>query len=231
MLRIAGGLVIFLLALPVLADDDKPKDKPKTPAEQVRAVIDEYQDAQIAFSKAYRAAKTDEERQKILKEKNPDSTKFADRLLAIAEKNSKDEAAVEALVWVATNTHDSKKDSPRAKALGLLVKEHVQSAQLERVCQRLGNGMNADEEAFLRAVVEKNKNEDVQSEALLALGQRLGQAASLARQLKGDANMPSSTSSSMARKRSRSCSRATQPRRNRKASKFIANSPRNTWSN
>src|SRR5262249_8001533 len=132
MLRIAGGLVILLLALPALADDTQPKDKdkPKTPAEQVRAIIEEYEDARLAYFKALRAAKTDEERQKVIKDKNPDSAKFAERLLVVADKNLKDEAAVEALVWVATNTYDSKKDSPRARALGLLLKEHVQSDKL-----------------------------------------------------------------------------------------------------
>lgn len=194
MLRIAAGLVL-LLALPALADDDKPKDKdkpkaePKTPAEQVQAVIEEYEDAQRDFSKAYRAAKTSEERQKVIQEKNPDAGKFAPRLFAIAEKHPKDAAAVDALVWVVTNIYDSGKDSPRGKALGLLLKEHVQSDKLERVCQALGNGMNADEETFLRAVVEKNKTEEVRGEALLALGQRLGQSATMARRLKGDAKM------------------------------------------
>jgi hypothetical protein len=179
----------MLLAWPVLADDDKPKDK-QSPAEQVKAIIKEYADAQNDFSKAYQQAKTEEERQKIGKEKYPQAEKFAPRLLALAEKNAKDPGAVDALIWVVTNTYESSKDSPRAKALRLLRADHVQSDKLANVCQALANVASAvDEEAFLRAVLEKNKNDEVQSEALLALGQRLGQVATVARMLQGNADM------------------------------------------
>jgi hypothetical protein len=66
--------------------------------------------------------------------------------------------------------------------------DHVQSDKLVNVCQALANVVNAeDEEAFLRAVLEKNKNDDVQGEALLALGQRLGQVATVARSFKENA--------------------------------------------
>jgi hypothetical protein len=187
MLRIAGSLFVLLLAWPVLADDDKPKDK-QSPAEQVKAIIKEYQDAQADFSKAYQEAKTEEEREKIVKEKYPKAEKFAPRLLAVAEKNPKDPGALDALIWVVTNIYESGKDSPRAKALRLMRADHVQSDKLVNVCQALANVVNAeDEEAFLRAVLEKNKNDDVQGEALLALGQRLGQVATVARSFKENA--------------------------------------------
>jgi hypothetical protein len=189
MLRITGGLLVLVLAWPALADDEKPKDKDKqSPAEQVKAIIKEYQDAQSDFSKAYQEAKTEEDRQKIINEKYPQPGKFAPRLLAVAEKNSKDPGAVDALIWVVINTYESGKDSPRAKALQLLVADHVQSDKLANVCQVLANVVNAEEEeAFLRAVLEKNKNDDVQGETLLALGQRLGQVATVARTLQGNA--------------------------------------------
>jgi hypothetical protein len=191
MLRITGGLLVCLLAWPALADDDKSKDKDKqSPAEQVKAIIKEYQDAQRDFSKAYQEAKTEEDRQKIIKEKYPQPDKFAPRLLAVAEKNSKDQGALDALIWVVTNIYESGKDSPRAKALHFLLTDHVQSDKLANVCQALANVTNAEEEeAFLRAVLEKNKNDDVQGETLLALGLRLGQVATVARTLQGNAEM------------------------------------------
>jgi hypothetical protein len=87
-----------------------------------------------------------------------------------------------------TNIYESGKDSPRAKALHFLLTDHVQSDKLANVCLALANVVNAEEEeAFLRAVLEKNKNDDVQGEALLALGQRLGQVATVARTLQGNA--------------------------------------------
>ena len=145
MRRFAAGLVVLLLAWPAAADDDKPQDKAKdkaeakTPAEQVQAIIEEYEDARRAYSKAYGAAKSDEERQKIIQERFPQPAKFAPRLLAIAEKHPKDPAAVDALVWILT--YRSGKDSLRSKALSQLLQNHVESDKLDRVCQTLANGM------------------------------------------------------------------------------------------
>ena len=193
MARIAVGLVFLLLAWPAAADDDKAKDKPKeqdqpkTPAEQFQALVKEYNEAQQAFMKEYRAAKTQEERQKIVNEKQPQPDKFAPMFVELAEKNPKDEVAVDALTWVLTNTFafgPAANDSPRAKAIAQITRDHLQSKKLGMACQMLGNrGYDKETESLLRAILDKNPNEDVQAEACLALAQMIGQRAEMASRL------------------------------------------------
>jgi hypothetical protein len=190
-LRIVTGVVVLLLALPALADDDKPKDKPKgtdkqTPAEQYQALVKEFNDAQQAFFKEYREAKTQEEKQKLIKEKQPQPDKYAPKFIELAEKNPKEPMAIDALAWVLTHTFTfgpANKDSPRAKAVALLSRDHVQSEKLGMVCQMLAmRGNDKETETLLRTVLDKNPHKEVQAEACLGLAQMIGQQVAFARQ-------------------------------------------------
>ena len=171
MCRTVGGVVVLLLALPAWADD-KPKDKPSTPQEQYQALLKEQQGAMQAFSDAYQKAKDDEERNKVIKEKYPT---LAPKFLALAEKNPKDPVAFDALIWVVNNTSIGlgDKDNARAKAVALLLKDHVQSDKLGPVCQRLAQGYDQEGKDLLRGILDKNPSKDVQAEACLALAQSL----------------------------------------------------------
>ena len=180
MQRIGAGVVVLLLAWPALADDDKPTDNSKkpdkqTPAQQYQALVEEFDDAQQAFLKHYEEAKTREERVKVQKEKRSQPDKFAPKFIELAEKNAKDPVALDALVWVLTNTSASapaKKDSPRAKAIALVSRNHVKSAGLGPVCQALGSrGDEKEAETLLRTILQKNPHREVQGMAWLGLAQ------------------------------------------------------------
>jgi hypothetical protein len=172
--RMVGGILVLALALSVAAAEDDGKNKPATPAEQYKALLKEYQDATEVFSKAYAAAKTDEERQKVLAEKSP-LDKFAPRFLELAEKNPKDTVAVDALGWVLNNTSEpvGGKDSPRAKAIALLLRDHIRSDKLGQVCPRMAVDFARESETFLRTVLEMSPHKEVQALACLALAQFL----------------------------------------------------------
>jgi hypothetical protein len=193
MYRIVGGLVVLLLAWPALADD-KPKDKPKetdkqSPAEQYRALVTEYNQAQQDFFKAYQEAKTQQDKQKVLTEKRPQPEKYAAKFLVLAEKYPKEPAAVDSLVWIVQNTFapPNAKDSPRAKAIGLMLRDHIESDKLGIVCQSLGNNWQDQQaEALLRGILEKSKSDNVKSEAVLALGHLIGEKANVVRQLRDE---------------------------------------------
>ena len=174
MSRTVGGVLALLLALPALAADDKPKDKP-TPEEQYKALLKEQQDATLAYQAAFRKAATAEEKRKVREELSASQEKAATKFLELAEKNPKDPAAVDALVWIALSTNGGAggKDGPRARALALLGKEYVQSDKLGPLCQTLARSRDNDSTDLLRAVVEKNPNKDVQGAACLSLAQRL----------------------------------------------------------
>src|SRR5688572_30323750 len=115
--RIVGGILVLVLALSVAAADAGGQGKPAMPAEQYQALLKEYRDAQLAFQKARQGAKTYEE-QLLLKYPRPDQ--FAAKFLAFAERHDKDAAALDALLWVATNLSSQPpkgKNPLRTKAL------------------------------------------------------------------------------------------------------------------
>src|SRR5262249_52697467 len=151
----------------------------KTPQEQYNALLKEEDDAMKAFQDAYQKAKTQAEKNKVVKEKYPNPAKLAPKFLELAEKNPKDPVAVDALVRVVTNvrvvgtSNGGGKDNPRAKALAILLRDHVQSDKMGPVCQSLSNSYGKEGMELLRGILEKNPSKEVQAEACLALGQRL----------------------------------------------------------
>src|SRR5690349_13640286 len=107
-----GLLFVGVVALTARAED--PPAKPTSPAPgKFAALKKEYEEAETKFQddmqekrkeaqKAFREAKTDEERKEILKKyqtKNTDgpNPKFSPRFLELAEQNPRDPAALEAL--------------------------------------------------------------------------------------------------------------------------------------
>jgi len=183
MYRTVGGVLVLLLALPALRADDKPKETPTTPKEQYNLLLKEQNDAMRAYQQAYREAKTQEEKNKVVQEKYPNPAKAAPKFLELAEKNPKDPVAVDALIWVVTNGAGSGKDNPRTKALAML-REHVTSDKMNVLCQTLSYDNDKESLDLLRDILAKNTNKDVHVEAALAVAQRLITTAQLARRLK-----------------------------------------------
>jgi thiol-disulfide isomerase/thioredoxin len=168
MYRIAGIALLLLPALPAAGAEDKPK---QSPGEQYKALLKAYQED-------LSGAKTFQDRLKLAQEK------YAPKFLELAEKDPKDPAAAEALVWVVTNVHARGKDNPQAKAVELLARDHVKSDKVGPVCQALGNSFDKASGDFLRAVLEQNPSRDVQGQACLALAEYLKNRKTYAEMLK-----------------------------------------------
>jgi hypothetical protein len=187
MYRIVGGVLVLVLVIPALRAEDKPKEKPATPAEQYKALLAEHQKALQVYMDAVKKAKTPEERNKVYQEKYPKADKLAPKFLALAEKNPKDSIAVDALIWVMNNSFGPRgKNDLRTKAVAILVRDHVQSDKLASVCQSLAYGMDKQNETFLRAVLAKNKDKKIQAEACLSLAQNLQTRAAAAKLIQGN---------------------------------------------
>ncbi len=180
MYRMVGVVLLLLPALPAAGAEDKPKD---TPADQYQALVKQYQDDMNAFMKDYRSAKTQEERQKAF-EKYPQPDKLAPKFLELAEKNPKDPAALDALLWVVTNARVQGKDSARSKALAGLSKDWVESPKIGPACLALAQSIDKQTETFLRAVLDKNPSRDAQGAACVALAEYVKNRASTVDQLK-----------------------------------------------
>src|SRR5262249_45776949 len=146
------------------------ESKPATPAEQYQALLKEYQ----AMPEDLEKAKTAEERQKVVARLSTISQRF----LALAEKHPKDPVAVDALIQTIAVVNSTAfpaggKDTPGNRAMTILLRDHVKSDKLGRVCQQVVYGFHKSHETFLQEVLGKNPHKEVQALACLSLAQYL----------------------------------------------------------
>lgn len=148
-----------------LQTENKTDSAPESLDSQFRVLEKEYRTAADDFSKRYSAAKTDEDRQEIAKS-YPQPQRYLPRFMALADAHPDSPAAVDALVWVVQNG----RVGPEAdRALKTLHEKHLVSAKLGPVCQSLIYSRNSDTESFLRDLMSRNPNHDVQGLACFSL--------------------------------------------------------------
>lgn len=142
-------------------------DEKKPPAEQYQTLVKEVEDARQEYFKQSQQAKTDEERSKL---DYPNPEKYTGGFIALASAHPKDEAAVDALVWVAQNAN---RGEDFEKALNLLRTGHLTSPKLGPVCQSLTYSPSESAEKLLRALIEQSTHREVQGQAAFGLAQFL----------------------------------------------------------
>jgi hypothetical protein len=161
-----GGILVLVLSLSMAAA----QDKPVAPAEQYRALLKEFGEAAHANWKAA----TDKERKQAAARVEPLPLK----LLELAEKHPKEPWTLDALTHVITqeywldnySSHPGwGKDSRQARAIAILLRDHVRSDKLGETCKRVQFGFRKECETFLRTVLEKNPHRDVRGQACLSL--------------------------------------------------------------
>jgi hypothetical protein len=153
---------------------------PGTPAEQVQTLIKQHEAAMTAFRKLYEAAETEEEKEK-LEDLLPDPAPYTSLLMQIAEKNPKDPAAVDALIWSLRNGDRSD------KAKAVLIRDHLLSPKIGPLCSRLSHEIRDDGAMItLRRVLAENPSKEAQAQAALALAKLFQERARWARNLHKD---------------------------------------------
>jgi len=158
--------VVALSALVSLSPRASQKDEPSI-AKEYQRIKKAFENQQQEYFKAAAQAKTDAEKAKV---KYPDQREYAEQMLAVAEKNPKDPAAVDPLIWAAQQGYYDQTVGP--KALEALKKDHITSDKLDQICSRLVYGSKPeDNKAFLNGILEKNPHDKVKASASLALGQ------------------------------------------------------------
>jgi hypothetical protein len=132
--------------MPALRAQDKPEDKakddkPKTPADQLAAIIKELREGTPEVIKQLKEAKTDEDKDRIRKDFiKHEFSHYAARLLDLAEKNEKDPVGLKAAIALAQFSQAAaRQDSP-------------------------------DPERFLKQAAEKSPSRMVQAAANFGLG-------------------------------------------------------------
>jgi len=166
------GFVVMLAMGPRLRADDQSKekpapDKPKTAAEQYQALVKQYDDSMKAWIKTYQAAKTDEDRQKLFLS-YPSAKKYESQIFELAEKNSHDAFALDALIWLVQ--HNAANSN---KALQVIAKDHVQDKRVGSLAGTLVYSMSPSADEILRGILEKSTDRNAQGQACLSLAKRM----------------------------------------------------------
>jgi len=104
--RSVTGILVLVLGISVVAAEDKGQDrKPATPEQQYRELLKEYNNAFQVYARAFREAKTPQDRQKVIQEKYPRPDQYASKVLELVEKHPREPFAEEALIWIVTNEY------------------------------------------------------------------------------------------------------------------------------
>jgi hypothetical protein len=165
------GLILALVATDVVAQGE---GRPVTPTEQYLALLKEFQ----GEASTYFQATNDTERQTIVARVHEATVK----LMNLIEQNPKEPFALEALTQIVTqeywlNNYTSHRGwgqkSPQARAIALLLRDHLDSDKLGETCKRVSFGFRQECETFLRTVLAKNSHREVQGAACLRLAQLL----------------------------------------------------------
>jgi len=146
-----------------------------------KALAKEYDDALLAYQKAFQSAKTDDERAKVVRDKHPRTGDYAKKFMALAREHADRPAAVDALVWVVVHPLDPSlaESALRARALGLLAKGHPDDDRVGSLCTRLVQSLDAATESFLREVLDKATKKPVKARATASLAVNLRQRSRL----------------------------------------------------
>jgi len=169
-MRRLGQYAVFVLAISSAAA----QEKSAAVADQYQALSKEFQTAAAAFWQATTAEETNKVVARV--------EKLPLQILELVEKNPSEPFALEALTQVVSqehwlNAHTSHpgwgKESRQAKAIALILRDHLKSDKLGEACRRIHYGFRQECETFLRTVFEKTPHREVQGQALLALAQFL----------------------------------------------------------
>jgi hypothetical protein len=164
----------FVLGIAAACVATQDPGKAATPVEQHQALLKELQSSTAAYFQTTNAA----ERNAIVARVVTATVK----LLELVEKQPKEPFALSALTQIISqeywlNTHTSHpgwgRESPQARAIGLMLRDHLESDQLVEACKRVNFSFRQECETFLRAVLAKNPHREVRGAACLRLAQFL----------------------------------------------------------
>src|SRR5262249_45454077 len=144
----AACAALAALVAPVARPGDH--SQPVTPAQQLAALVKQYEVARQAYLKATNDGDVLKAPRDELKNARAAFDQVADQCAAgcleLAEKHSDDPAALDALVWALRCTttgaralpENARKAQAHDRALSLLIRDHLASAKLAEVCRLPG---------------------------------------------------------------------------------------------
>jgi hypothetical protein len=147
-----------------------------TPAEQMKWIIDRQKRLQEEFSKKYKAAKTEAEKDALFDRNYPEPDVPGKLLLDIALNQLKDPSAFDALLWVVRYSRPlpNQPQAPFARARDVLIRDFAHDPRIGELCQALAYE-NEDRVAveFVRKVYEKHPDAAARAQAGLTRASHL----------------------------------------------------------
>jgi thiol-disulfide isomerase/thioredoxin len=158
---IGGMLAALLVAVPLIAQDKGADEKGNDRVKQFKEVQQDYQKAAPDAVKAYRAAKTDKEKQAVFEKLNKE---FAPRIIKLVEADPKGKMSFDMLTWAIQALPDVD-----PKVYDLLGEHWAKDAKIKPVCQFLIVNPLDSGRKLLRKVLEDNSDKDTKGLACFAL--------------------------------------------------------------
>lgn len=171
-------LLVASLLVPMLGAQQKSEPAGDRVA-RVAAVKQEFQAAQQAAIERYQKAKDDAERQRI-GESMPRLSAYVPKLWPIVDEKPSDEAAAQALAWIASETTDQ---AERRKACGLLLEHHIANPAIAEVLSAMTFAVGRASLEFVERVAKDAPQADVQAKAIYAQAQLCGRIGDLIERL------------------------------------------------
>jgi hypothetical protein len=176
-INLAGLARISFVALVTLAVStdsalqpvqSKAADQDRTAAEEFEALTKVQREARDKFSRAYSAAKTEQERQQVLKELGTAAAPetYTQSYLKFVQDHPDDPVVFKAFNWLLTY---HRKNEATNKAAAILAKHHSGNEQMTAVCMDVKRHPCAAGEMLMRALLEKSPHRAVQGYARFSL--------------------------------------------------------------
>jgi hypothetical protein len=166
---LAAAILVASTARAQEPESRKAETKPSGPEGVIASIEEEFKVAQNEFFREYRNAKTDEEKDKLYKEKYPKPSAWFPRLFDVAKADPKGPGAEKALIWIVTR---SRGPSEGAEALDLLRRDHIASKNLARLADALVYLDSPKADEFLVALEQQNPNREIKGRAVYSRAKR-----------------------------------------------------------
>jgi hypothetical protein len=154
-----------------------------TPAEQVKWLIDHQKKLQEEFSKKYKAAKTEAEKEALFDRAYPEPEVPGKLLLEIASNHPKDPSAFDALLWVVRYSPrpPNRPNTPHAWARDILMRDFARHPRIGEFCRSVAyENHDVPSVEFVREVYEKHPDAAARAQAGLTRANHLRRNAGFA---------------------------------------------------
>jgi len=153
------------------AAETQDDEKELTVAEKFREIQGAQRKMMMDLGGEFRAAQGDQAAQaEVMQQRRKIEAELANQAMALVDASDDDSLSVQILVWVSNFPGDT-----QAKATDLLMNKYITSPAMGMLAGRLARQQPGPKtKNMLRAIIEKNKNPEVQGQATMALATYLG---------------------------------------------------------